>query len=71
MSRKRETTKYNTADLIQARQIMAESMHRDSAREKRRNVDDSGSPGQEILVSATPIPHRGEIKMDHPISGET
>ena len=30
----RETTQYNTAELIQARQIMAARIHRDTARAK-------------------------------------
>ena len=34
LARKRETTQYNIAELIQARQITAAPMHRDTAREK-------------------------------------
>ena len=38
LARKCETTQYNTAQLIQARQIMAAHMHRDTAREKVVNT---------------------------------
>ena len=33
MAGKRETAQYSTAELIQARQVLAASMHRDKARE--------------------------------------
>ena len=34
--RESETTLYNTTELIQARQIMAEPLYRDTAREKKK-----------------------------------
>ena len=38
MARKRETTEYNTAELIQARQNVAEPVHRDTACKKVVNI---------------------------------
>ena len=67
LARKRRTTQYNTAELIQARQNITETMHRDTARENVVNITELVS---ELLLwaqSATKDYIWAEHKL-HPIS---